>query len=74
MRRISSVSMPFRPAIAARLSYLALFAAIGAWFPYLGVFFQERGLDLGQIGLMTALGAAAGLVAGSTGTQVRARE
>jgi len=55
--------MPFRPAIAARLSYLALFAAIGAWFPYLGVFFQERGLDLGQIGLMTALGAAAGLVA-----------
>jgi len=55
--------MPSRPAVAARLSYLALFAAIGAWFPYLGVFFQERGLDLGQIGLMTALGAAAGLVA-----------
>ena len=55
--------MPFRPAVAARLSYLALFAAIGAWFPYLAVFFQERGLDLGEIGLMTALGAAAGLVA-----------
>ena len=55
--------MRFRPAIAARLSYLALFAAVGASFPYLGVFYQDRGLDLGQIGLMTALGAAAGLVA-----------
>jgi MFS transporter, PPP family, 3-phenylpropionic acid transporter len=52
-----------RPAVAARLSYLALFAAVGASFPYLGVFYQDRGLDLGQIGLMTALGAAAGLVA-----------
>ncbi|HEX5038686.1 MAG TPA: MFS transporter [Candidatus Limnocylindria bacterium] len=55
--------MRSRPAVAARLSYLALFAAVGASFPYLSVFFQDRGLDLGQIGLMTALGAAAGLVA-----------
>ena len=55
--------MRSRPAVAARLSYLAFFAAIGASFPYFGVFYQERGLDLGQIGLMTALGAAAGLVA-----------
>ena len=55
--------MRSRPAVAARLSYLALFAAIGASFPYLSVFYQDRGLDLGQIGLLTALGAAAGLVA-----------
>lgn len=47
------------PRLAARLSYVALFAAVGASFPYLGVYYQERGLDLGAIGLLTALGAAA---------------
>jgi MFS transporter, PPP family, 3-phenylpropionic acid transporter len=51
------------PRLAARLSYIALFAAVGASFPYLSVFYQERGLDLGAIGLMTALGAALGFVA-----------
>lgn len=55
--------MPIAPRFAARLAYIALFAAVGASFPYLGVFYQARGLDLGAIGLMTALGAAAGLVA-----------
>lgn len=55
--------MPIRPWLAARLSYIALFGAVGASFPYLAVFYQERGLDLATIGLMTALGAAAGLVA-----------
>jgi MFS transporter, PPP family, 3-phenylpropionic acid transporter len=55
--------MPNSPGLAARLSYVALFGAVGASFPYLGVFYQERGLDLGAIGLMTALGAAAGLLA-----------
>lgn len=51
------------PRLAARLSYIALFAAVGASFPYLSVFYQERGLDLGAIGLMTALGAALGFLA-----------
>ncbi len=55
--------MRFSPRVAARLSYVAVFAAVGAWFPYLSVFYQDRGLDLSTIGLMTALGAAAGLVA-----------
>jgi PPP family 3-phenylpropionic acid transporter len=50
------------PRLAARLSYAALFAAVGASFPYVSVFYQERGLDLAAIGLMTALGSAAGLV------------
>jgi PPP family 3-phenylpropionic acid transporter len=50
------------PRLAARLSYIALFAAVGASFPYLSVFYQERGLDLGAIGLMTALGAALGIL------------
>jgi MFS transporter, PPP family, 3-phenylpropionic acid transporter len=55
--------MTIRPAVAARLSYIAAFGAVGAWFPYLAVFYQEaRGLDLGTIGLMTALGATSGLV------------
>ena len=54
--------MRISPRAAARLSYVAAFGAVGAWLPYLGVFFQDRGLDLGLIGLMTALGAAAGLV------------
>ena len=54
--------MRISPRAAARLSYVAAFGAVGAWYPYLAVFYQERGLDLGLIGLMTALGAAAGLV------------
>jgi MFS transporter, PPP family, 3-phenylpropionic acid transporter len=54
--------MPISPRLAAILSYVAAFGAVGAWYPYLAVFFQDRGLDLGLIGLMTALGAAAGLV------------
>ena len=54
--------MPLSPRLAAILSYVAAFGAVGAWYPYLAVFFQDRGLDLGLIGLMTALGAAAGLV------------
>ena len=55
--------MPFSPRTAARLSYIASFAAVGAWYPYLGVFYQDTGFDLATIGLMTALGAAAALVA-----------
>ena len=54
--------MRITPRAAARLSYVAAFGAVGAWYPYLAVFYQSRGLDLGLIGLMTALGAAAGLV------------
>src|SRR4026207_602289 len=54
--------MRISPRAAARLSYVAAFGAVGAWHPHLAVFYQDRGLDLGLIGLMTALGAAAGLV------------
>lgn len=55
--------MPVSPRAAARLSYVAAFGAVGAWYPYLAVFYSERSLDLGTIGLFTALGAAAALVA-----------
>lgn len=51
------------PTIAARLGYLALYAAVGASFPYLPVFYGSRGLGLETIGLFTSLTAAAGLVA-----------
>lgn len=56
----------FRPMSAtasARLAYLALYGAVGASFPYLAVFYESRGLELGTIGLLTSLAAAAGLVA-----------
>jgi PPP family 3-phenylpropionic acid transporter len=51
------------PTAAARLAYLALYAAVGASFPYLAVFYGSRGLNLETIGLLTALAAGAGLVA-----------
>ncbi len=48
---------------AARLAYLALYASVGASFPYFAVFYGSRGLGLETIGLLTALTAGAGLVA-----------
>jgi MFS transporter, PPP family, 3-phenylpropionic acid transporter len=44
------------------LAYLVYFAAIGAAFPYLPVFYRDIGLGLEQIGLLTALQAAVQLV------------
>jgi PPP family 3-phenylpropionic acid transporter len=55
-------SAPSGTRVAARLSYVAAYAAVGASFPYLSVFYLERGLSLTTIGLLTALGAAAGLL------------
>ena len=40
------------------LAYLIYFAAIGAAFPYLPVFYRDIGLGLEQIGILTALQAA----------------
>jgi len=58
----TGASAPTATRVAARLSYVAAYAAVGASFPYLGVFYLERGLSLSTIGLLTALGAAAGLL------------
>ena len=58
----SGARAPTATRVAARLSYVAAYAAVGASFPYLGVFYLERGLSLSAIGLLTALGAAAGLL------------
>jgi len=51
------------PTVSARLAYLALYAAVGASFPYFAVFYGSRGLALETIGLLTSLAAGAGLVA-----------
>lgn len=44
------------------LAYLVYFAAIGAAFPYLPVFYRGLGLSLAEIGLLTAIQAAIQLV------------
>ncbi|HEX9045235.1 MAG TPA: MFS transporter [Candidatus Limnocylindrales bacterium] len=43
-----------RPIRRAALTYVAYFAAVGAAFPYLPVYYHSLGLGLGTIGLVTA--------------------
>jgi len=52
-----------RPGRAAA-AYVAFFVAIGAWFPYIPVYYQSLGFDLSTIGLFAAAAAATSLVAG----------
>lgn len=52
------------PRARAALAYLALFSGIGALFPYTTLYFQARGLDFAQIGVLLALGSLLGLAAG----------
>jgi PPP family 3-phenylpropionic acid transporter len=58
-----SVGTGLAPATRASIVYVAFFAAIGAGFPYLPVYFRWIGLDLAAIGLVTAVAAATQLVA-----------
>jgi PPP family 3-phenylpropionic acid transporter len=44
------------------LAYLVYYAAIGAAFPYLPVFYRDIGMGLGEIGLLTAIQATIGLL------------
>jgi PPP family 3-phenylpropionic acid transporter len=39
------------------LAYLVWFTGLGAFFPYLPVFYRETGLGLAEVGLLSALGA-----------------
>jgi MFS transporter, PPP family, 3-phenylpropionic acid transporter len=48
--------------VRARAAFVTLYAAVGAMFPYLPVYYQSLGLRLDVIGLLGALSAAAGLV------------
>src|SRR6266545_4106002 len=56
LRRVSSQS------IRARAGFVTLFAAVGAMYPYLPVYYQSLGLRLDVIGLLGALSALAGLI------------
>jgi MFS family permease len=48
--------------IRARAAFATLYAAVGAMFPYLPVYYQSLGLRLDLIGLLGALSAAAALI------------
>jgi PPP family 3-phenylpropionic acid transporter len=50
------------PTIAARVAFVAVYAAVGAYLPYLPVYFRSLGFGLDAVGWLAALGAAAGLV------------
>lgn len=50
------------PSFRARLGYMGLFAAVGALFPYIPVYYSSLGLDLGAIGLLAAIFSAAGML------------
>ena len=45
------------------LAYLIFYAALGAFYPFLPVYFSDLGLTLGEIGLLLAFQAAIQLVA-----------
>src|SRR4029079_1123854 len=38
------------PMVAPAIVYVALFAGVGAWYPYQSVLLASRGLDFGEIG------------------------
>ena len=46
----------------ARLGYVTVFAAVGAYAPFLPVYYQSLGVGLGTIALLGALTAGAGLI------------
>lgn len=48
-----------RPSIV----YIVLFGSVGAYFPYIAIYFQSIGLGLELVGLLLGLGAAVALVA-----------
>lgn len=51
------------PVARATAAYIAYFTAVGAYWPYIPVYYRGLGLDLGTIGLLAALAAATQLVA-----------
>src|SRR4249920_1329824 len=51
------------PRVVAIGLYAFVFAAVGAWAPYMPVYFSSLGLPLDAIGLIATLGALCSLVA-----------
>jgi PPP family 3-phenylpropionic acid transporter len=58
----STLRIVIAKSIWARAGYITLFAAVGAMFPYLPIYYQSLGLSLDAIGLLGALAAFAGMV------------
>jgi PPP family 3-phenylpropionic acid transporter len=52
-----------RRLFVAKLVYFGWFAAIGAYMPFITLYYRQVGLDLAQIGLLIALGGVVQLVA-----------
>lgn len=51
------------PVARATVAYIVYFGAVGAYWPYIPVYYRGLGLDLGTIGFLAALAAATQLVA-----------
>jgi PPP family 3-phenylpropionic acid transporter len=51
------------PRVRAGVAYFTMFAGFGAFYPYITLAYQLRGLDFSQIGLMISLGSGTGLLA-----------
>ncbi|MDQ3880728.1 MAG: MFS transporter, partial [Chloroflexota bacterium] len=47
----------------ARIAYVTLFTAVGAWAPYLPVYYRSLGVPLSAVGGLAALAAATGMLA-----------
>jgi MFS transporter, PPP family, 3-phenylpropionic acid transporter len=62
---MSGTPQPTDPASVVRPSivYFLLFGAVGAYFPYISVFFRSVGLSLGEIGVLAALAGITAVVA-----------
>ena len=52
-----------RSVLRSGVVYALLFGAVGTWPPYSSVYFQSLGIDLGQIGVLSAVPAAVAIVA-----------
>ena len=50
------------PTRRVALTYIVFFGAVGAYFPYLPVYYRSLGLGLGEIGLISAIWSAAQLL------------
>jgi MFS family permease len=51
------------PRVRSALAYVVVFTAVGAYVPYLPLYYRSLGLGLGEIGSILAVGAFVGLVA-----------
>ncbi len=56
-------SAPAASVVRPAIVYVLLFGSVGAYFPYIAVFYREIGLSIEAVGLVAALNAAVGLVA-----------